>query len=300
MTKPRVGVIGLGSMGHGMAVSAAKAGLEVTGFDLSAARRAALSDVGLAVAESLPVVAEGSDVLVSVVVNAAQTDAVLFGPGGVAERMPEKAVFVSCATVPPGFASATAARLESAGRYYLDAPMSGGTAGADAGALTFMASGSPAAFERANPVLQAMSKKVYRLGDAAGRGSSMKLINQLLVGIHIAAAGEAMAMAIKLGLDPEEVFEVICNSAGSSWAFGDRVPKMLSGDYSAKSAVGIFTKDLGIVLDTARAEGFPVPLAGSALQSYLMAEAAGMKQDDDSSVLRVYARLAELDLPGSS
>ncbi|NIA70946.1 NAD(P)-dependent oxidoreductase [Pelagibius litoralis] len=298
MAKTRVGVIGLGSMGFGMAVSAQKAGLEVVGFDLAAERRDALVAEGGSVAASLRELAGGVDVLVSVVVNAAQTEAVLFGPDGVAEVMPEGAVFVSCATVAPKFAGEAAARLEAGGRHYLDAPMSGGAVGANAGALTFMASGSAAAFERADPALQAMGKKIYRLGDTAGRGSSMKLINQLLVGIHIAAAGEAMAMAVKLGLDPEEVYEVISNSAGASWAFCDRVPSMLTGDYSPKSAVSIFTKDLGIVLDTARAEGFPVPLAGNALQSYLMAEAAGMAGDNDSSVVRVYAKLAELDLPG--
>lgn len=295
----RVGVIGLGSMGLGMAVSALKAGLAVTGFDLSAERRKVLADAGGQVAESLPALAEGADIVVSVVVNAAQTEAVLFGDQGVAETMPEGAVFISCATMAPKRATEMAARLEAGGRHYLDAPMSGGTTGANAGALTFMASGSPAAFERAEPALQAMGEKIYRLGDAAGRGSSMKLINQLLVGVHIAAAGEAMAMAAKLGLDLEEVYEVISNSAGASWAFCDRVPSILSGDYSPKSAVSIFTKDLGIVLDTARAEGFPAPLAGNALQAYLMAEAAGMAGDNDSSVVRVYARLAGLDLPQS-
>lgn len=299
MTVIRVGVIGLGSMGLGMAVSALKAGLTVTGFDLSAERRKALADAGGRVAESLPALAEGADIIVSVVVNAAQTEAVLFGDQGVAGAMAEGAVFVSCATMAPKDAAEMAARLEAGGRHYLDAPMSGGTTGANAGSLTFMASGSPAAFERAEPALQAMGGKIYRLGDAAGKGSSMKLINQLLVGVHIAAAGEAMAMAAKLGLDLEEVYEVISNSAGASWAFCDRVPSILSGDYSPKSAVSIFTKDLGIVLDTARAEGFPAPLAGNALQAYLMAEAAGMAGDNDSSVVRVYAKLAGLDLPQS-
>lgn len=298
MAKTRVGVIGLGSMGYGMAVSALGAGLEVVGYDLAAERREALAEKGGTVAESLPALAAGADVVVSVVVNAAQTEAVLFGPGGVAGAMAEGAVFVSCATVAPQIAGQMAERLEATGRHYLDAPMSGGTLGANSGTLTFMAAGSPAAFERADPALQAMGKKVYRLGDTAGRGSAMKLINQLLVGVHIAAAGEAMAMALKLGLDAEEVFEVISNSAGASWAFCDRVPHMLSGDYSPKSAVAIFTKDLGIVLDAARSEGFPVPLAANALQSYLMAEAAGMSRDDDSSVVRVYAQMAGLDLPG--
>ena len=142
-----------------------------------------------------------------------------------------------------------------------------------------------------------MAGRVYRLGDAPGAGSSMKLVNQLLAGTHLAAACEAMALAVRLGLDPQEVFEVISVSAGSSWMFQNRVPHILAGDYRPASAVSIFTKDLGIVLDTARAKEFPVPVAGAALQMFLMAAAMGMAGDDDTSVARVYARLADLDLP---
>ncbi len=292
----RIAVIGLGSMGMGMAKSMLRADHDVVGFDIADAARQAFADAGGTVADSVTAAATDADVVISVVVNAAQTKAVL------ADALPTMAaggVFVSCATVPPAAAKEMAATVESAGRLYLDAPISGGSIKAGLGEITVMASGSEAAFAKAEAALDAMAAKVYRLGDEAGPGSAMKLINQLLAGVHIVSACESMALAIKLGLDPEAVYDVITNAAGSSWMFENRVPHILEGDYSPHSAINIFTKDMGIVLDTARAENFPVPLAGTALQMFLMAAASGMGKDDDSSVARVYAQLAGLTLPGT-
>jgi 3-hydroxyisobutyrate dehydrogenase len=163
--------------------------------------------------------------------------------------------------------------------------------------MTIMASGSAIAFEKAGPVLESMASKVYRLSDEPGVGSAMKLINQHLAGVHIAVACEAMALAIRLGLDPRQVYEVISNAAGSSWMFENRVPHILDGDYSPKSATSIFTKDLGIVMDTARSNHFPVPMASTGLQMFEMAAAAGMQGDDDTSIIRVFAKLAGISLP---
>jgi 3-hydroxyisobutyrate dehydrogenase len=192
-----------------------------------------------------------------------------------------------------------ARQLEADGRHYLDAPMSGGAKRAADGSLTVMASGSAAAFERAAPVLDAIAGKVYRLGDTAGQGAAFKMVNQLLAGVHIAAASEAIAFAASEGLDLARVYEVITASAGNSWMFENRVPHVLDGDYTPHSAVDIFVKDLGIVLDMGRANAFPVPLASAALQLFLMTSAAGMGRDDDASVARLYARIAGLDLPGA-
>jgi 3-hydroxyisobutyrate dehydrogenase len=198
----------------------------------------------------------------------------------------------------PERARALARRLEGAGRHYLDAPMSGGAARAAEGALTMLASGSAAAFARAEPALAAMTGTLYRLGEAPGQGAAFKMVNQLLAGVHIAAACEAVAFAKREGLDLARVFEVITKSAGNSWMFENRVPHILAGNYAPKSAVEIFVKDLGIVVDMARASRFPVPVAGAALQMFLMTAAAGMGRDDDSSVARLYATIAGLDLPG--
>jgi 3-hydroxyisobutyrate dehydrogenase len=238
-------------------------------------------------------------VVVCVVVNAAQTEAVLFGPGGAAETMRAGAVFVSSATMDPAVARRLAARLEETGRHYLDAPMSGGAVRAAEGGLTFLASGTKAAFDAARPALEAMAGKLYELGDAAGQGAAFKMINQLLAGVHIAAASEAMSFAAKQGLDLRKVYEVITASAGNSWMFENRMPHVLDGDYSPKSAVDIFVKDLGIVQDMARAEKYPVPVAAAALQMFLMASGSGMGRDDDASVARLYAQVAGVTLPSS-
>jgi putative dehydrogenase len=295
----KAAVIGLGSMGFGMARSLQRGGFDVAGFDVVAANAARFAAEGGRAAASPAEAVAGADVVVCVVVNAAQTEQVLFGPEGVAEAMPEGAVFVASATADPAVVRRLAARLEDKGRHFLDAPISGGAARAASGELTVMASGSAAAFARARPALDAMAAKVYELGDAAGHGAAFKMINQLLAGVHIAAACEAMAFAAKQGMDLARVYEVITASAGNSWMFENRMPHVLAGDYAPLSAVEIFVKDLGIVQDMARAERFPAPIAAAALQMYLAAAGAGMGRDDDSSLARVYAQLSGAKLPGT-
>jgi len=293
----RVAVIGLGSMGFGMAQSLRREGFEVVGCDVSAAPLQRFREEGGLVARTPALAAEGADVVVSVVVNAAQTEAVLFGSDGAAETLARGAVFVSSATMDPQIARRLGAQLEASGRRYLDAPISGGAVRAAEGQLTIMASGTAEAFAAARPALKAMAGKLYELGDEAGPGSAFKMINQLLAGVHIAAACEAMALAAKQGLDLGKVYEVITASAGNSWMFENRAPHILEGDYAPRSAIDIFVKDLGIVQDMARAERFPAPLAAAALQMYLAASGAGMGQDDDASLARVYAQLSGAKLP---
>lgn len=301
MTSPtNVAVIGLGSMGYGMAQSLRRAGFQVTGCDVSEAPVARFVAEGGQGAASPADAARGAAAVVSVVVNAAQTEAILFGPGGIAETLPDGAVFISSATMDPEVARRLAARLEATGRLYLDAPISGGAARAAEGQLTVLASGSPAAFAKARPMLDAMAAKVYELGDAAGAGAAFKMINQLLAGVHIAAASEAIAFAARQGLELRKVYEVICASAGNSWMFENRVPHVLDGDYTPRSAVEIFVKDLGIIQDMARGARFPVPMAAAALQMFLATAGAGMGRDDDASVARLYARLSGTTLPGES
>ncbi|WP_267358653.1 MULTISPECIES: L-threonate dehydrogenase [unclassified Methylobacterium] len=296
----RAAVIGLGSMGSGMAGTLLRAGFSVAACDVNPEAVARFEAAGGRGAPNPAEAARDADVVVSVVVNAAQTEAVLFGEAGAAAAMPGGAVFVSSATMDPAVARTLAARLEATGRHFLDAPMSGGAARAADGGLTFLASGSAAAFAKARPALDAMAGTLYELGDAAGQGAAFKMINQLLAGVHIAAACEAMAFAAKQGLDLRRVYEVITKSAGSSWMFENRVPHILDADYSPKSAVDIFVKDLGIVQDMARAEKYPVPVAAAALQMFLMASGAGMGRDDDASVARLYAQVSGATLPGKA
>ena len=181
----------------------------------------------------------------------------------------------------------------------IDAPISGGAARAAKGELSIRGSGADEAFAKADAVLAAIAVKVYRLGDSAGTGSKVKMINQLLAGVHIASACEAMALAIRAGADPKAVYEVISNSAGSSWMFQNRVPHILEGDYTPLSAVNIFVKDLGIVLDSAKKMAFPLPLTAAAHQLYLAAAGAGLGGQDDSAVVKVYQMMSGIDLPAS-
>jgi len=294
----RVGVIGLGSLGMGMARRLVGAGFRVAGYDIREAAAQALAAAGGHAAASPAAAAAEADILFVMVVSAAQVEEVLFGAGAAAAALPRGAVVVLSATVPPSFAAATAKRLAASGHLMLDAPVSGGAAGAANGTLTVMGSGPEAAFAKVEGALAAVAGKVYRLGEDAGVGSTVKTVNQLLAGIHIAAAAEAMALGVRAGADAKTLYEVISNSAGASWMFGNRVPHMLAGDYTPLSAIDIFVKDLGLVLDTGRELRFPLPLAGAAHQLFLMAAAAGLGREDDAAVVKVYEKLAGITVGG--
>ena len=284
----RVGVIGLGAMGGGMARSLRRHGCNVHVFDLRAdAVQAFAKDGGVACA-SPAAMAALCDVIVSVVVNAAQTEGLLFGEGGCAAAMKPGSVFVMCSTVDPNWSIALESRLAKFGVLYLDAPISGGAARAASGEMTMMTSGRPEAYAVVAPLLDAMAAKVYRLGDKAGAGSKVKIINQLLAGVHIAAAAEAMALGLREGVDPASLYEVITHSAGNSWMFENRMAHVLAADYTPLSAVDIFVKDLGLVLDVARASKFPLPLSSTAHQMFMQASTAGFAKEDDSAVIKIF------------
>ncbi|UYG09241.1 NAD(P)-binding domain-containing protein [Halomonas sp. M4R1S46] len=294
---PRIGVIGLGAMGMGTATALLEQGLAVTGCDVSTPARQAFEAQGGRTATTPAELAARCDIVLLVVVNADQVEQVLFGDQGLVGRLAPGSVVLQCATVAPSIARRLGERLAEAGLEMLDAPISGGAAKARRGELSVMASGTPAAFDKAAAALDGMAATVYRLGDAAGIGSSMKLVNQLLAGVHIATAAEAMALGIRMGLDPDTVYEVITHSAGNSWMFENRVPHILKGDYTPLSAVDIFVKDLNIVHDTGRELAMPTPVTASALQQFTAAKGAGFGREDDSAVIKVYERLSGIALP---
>jgi len=293
----KIGVIGLGSMGMGAALNLVKHGHEVHGCELREAGRAEFTEGGGHAVASAAALPEGMQALILFVVNAAQANDVLFGPQGCAGKLPKGAVVICCTTMAPDAARALEGRLAESGLLMLDAPVSGGMVGARAGTMTVMASGSPAAFALADPLLEGMAGKVWRLGEAIGIGSTVKMVNQLLAGVHIATAAEALALGIRAGADPQALFDVISSSAGSSWMWQNRVPHILAGDDTPLSSVNIFVKDLGIVLDQARGFTFPLPMASAAHQLFLAAAAAGHGGRDDSFVIRVWEALAGIELP---
>lgn len=297
MTDYRVAIFGLGSMGGGMAGALVRAGHITHGFDVNPDAVARFRASGGADG-AFEDVAARLDTVVIVVLNAAQTDSVLFGENGVAARLSPGTAVIACATVAPDFARDMAKRCADLGLLYLDAPVSGGSIRAKDGTLTILASGTAATFAKARPALDAMAGQVFELGDAAGAGSSMKAVNQMLTGVQIAIMAEAMTFGMTQGVEPAKFLEIIRQCAGTSWALESRAPHIIAGDYTPLSAVDIWPKDLGIVLDIARSARFAAPITAAALQQYLAASGSGLGQQDDAAVAKVYARNAGLTLPG--
>lgn len=285
----KVGVIGLGAMGQGVAKNLLAAGFDVYGCDVREASLALFVAQGGKRCETPAQLGAECDVVIIFVVSAEQTDVVLFGEHGAAGAMRVGSVVVASATVPPAYPIALGERLARSGISLIDSPVSGGVVGAADGTLSLLASGPDSAFEACEDVLRAISSKVYRLGSAHGVGSKVKIINQLLVGVQIAAAAEAMALGLAEGVDPAQLYEVITHSAGNSWAFSERVPRIIGGNYApAVTALDIFVKDLGLVLETAKANEFPLPLASTAYQMFTTASAAGYGSEDDTAVIKIF------------
>jgi len=293
----KIAVFGLGAMGYGIAKSILRAGHTTYGFDVVPEQTTRFQKDGGSVG-AMADVAGSLDAVAVAVLNAAQTEAVLFGENGIVPQLRSGAVVLACATVPPDFARDMERRCDAHGVLYLDAPISGGAAKAANGQLSIMASGSEAAFDAAKPVLDAVAETVFTLGDSAGAGSAMKAVNQLLAGVHIATMAEALTFGMTQGVTPEKFVEVISKCAGTSWMLENRAPHIVDGDYTPLSSVNIWPKDLGIVLDIAKSAQFSAPITATALQQFIAAAGIGLGGEDDSAVAKVYARNAGLTLPG--
>jgi L-threonate 2-dehydrogenase len=304
MSRERVGLVGIGAMGRGVAANLIAKGHPVVGYDVRPDMRGWLEERGGRHAANPADLARQCAIVVSFVVDDAQTEAVLFGDGGMAGALAAGSVFVACSTMPPSYVSALGDRLAGHSVSLIDAPVTGGAAGAAKGTLTVMAAGDPAAFARVRPVLEAFGGRIYHLGDRPGAGAQLKVINQLLCGVHLAAAGEALALAKRQGLPLDTVLEVLRSGAAASWMLGDRGPRMVDEAFGdVTSAVDIFVKDLGLVQQAARESRFSAPLASAAFGAFLSVSGRGMGKWDDSAVTCHYAREpypGEVPLPGRS
>jgi len=289
-----VGFVGLGAMGLPMAKNLLQRQFRVRGFDVRRDAIDAITAAGGTGCVSAAEAAAGADILVLMVVNMAQAEAVLFQAGALA-ALPTGAVVVLMATCPPAAVQSLGERIAEAGRRFIDAPVSGGVVGATGGTLTIMAAAPRAVFEEARPVLAALGDKLFHVGETWGQGATVKTVNQLLCGVHIAAAAEALALAQKAGIAGGVALEILGGSAASSWMLKDRGPRMLEDEPAVTSAVDIFVKDLGIVLDAGRSAKVPTPMAALAHQLFLSASGQGRGPQDDSQVIAVYRQLAGLD-----
>lgn len=295
--KYNVCVVGLGSMGMGVARSCIAAGLKTAGVDLDLEKCKDLVETGAVEAGAVCKDAENLDALVLLVVNAKQCKTVLFGENGFANRMKPGAVVMVSSTISAADAKEIASGLEQKGLLVLDAPVSGGAAKANTGDITVMAAGKKEAFDRLKPVLDAVAGKVYNIGEEIGLGATVKIIHQLLAGVHIAAGAEAMALAARANIPLDVMYDVVTHAAGNSWMFENRMKHVVDGDYTAKSAVDIFVKDLRLVSETGLALNFPLPLASTAYTMFANASNAGFGKLDDSAVIKTFSgvKLPEKD-----
>lgn len=277
-------------MGMGAAKSCIRAGLNTYGVDLNPQALKTLQQAGAKqAATSADAFAAELDAVLLLVVNAAQVKQILFGENGLAPRLkPATAVMVS-STISAADAKDIERQLQALGLNMLDAPVSGGAAKAAEGQMTVMAAGAEATFAQLQPVLDAVAGKVYRIGAEIGLGATVKIIHQLLAGVHIAAGAEAMALAARAGIPLDVMYDVVTNAAGNSWMFENRMRHVVEGDYTPKSAVDIFVKDLGLVTDTAKMLHFPLPLASTAFNMFTAASNAGYGKEDDSAVIKIFA-----------
>ena len=284
-------IIGLGAIGLGMARNILAAGIPLRGFDLSAKALDAFTALGGVALDNAAAAAAECEVVMIMVVNASQTRTVLF-ENGVANAMKPGGVVVMGSTISPGDARDIASRLNEIDLMAIDAPVSGGQVGAEAGTLTVMASGADAAFDRVKSILSAVAGKVYRLGTENGIGATYKVVHQLAAGVHLAAAAELMALGVKAGCDPATLFDVVSRSAGNSWMLENRGPRMMEKSPNITSAVDLFVKDIGLALDLGGSSKTPLPLAAAAYQMFVGASAMGYGRDDDSLVIRAYEALS--------
>ena len=294
----RVGWVGLGAMGLPMARCVARAGYELTAYDIDPGRAASLAADRVKPAASISEVASGVDVLALMVATPGQVEAVLYGDDPAATALPPGAVVLVMATVGPAAVQHWADRLAEQQVEVVDAPVSGGVARAAAGDLLVMVSGPETAVHHVQPLLDAMARSAPVVGSAPGDGQKVKLVNQLLCGVHIAAAAEALAFAEAMRLDPTATWEVVRAGAAASFMLDDRGERMVHGSDKVKSALDIFVKDMGLVLDAARDTAYPAPLASAAEQLYLAGHRAGLGRRDDSSIIEVLRGNLTVSGPG--
>ena len=286
-----IAFVGLGTMGLPMAEALLQRQMRVVGYDMRLAAVEKLVAMGGTGAATAELAAKGADVLVLMVVNADQAEAVLFEGGALAASVPD-AIVILTATCAPGRVADIAARVEKTGRALVDAPVSGGVAGIRDNTLTVLASAPKPVFEKIKPILLAFGRNVYHLGESPGQGAAMKIVNQLLCGVHIAATAEALALAERSGIDPQVALEIVSNSAASSWMLKNRGPRMVADNPDVLSAVDVFVKDLGLVLAAGASSKMALPMAATAHQLFLAAAGLGLGGKDDSQVIAAYRALA--------
>lgn len=284
------GIVGVGNMGGGMAARLLSCGWRVRACDLVAAKVDALVALGAQAAATPAGAAAGADALIVAVVDASQTEEVLFGPEGAAAALAPGRAVLLCPTIAPADVERLAGRLAGMGLAAIDAPMSGGPARARDGSMSLMVACTDAAYEANEALLAVLSSRLFRIGTRPGDGARTKLVNNLLAGINLAGAAEALALAERLGLDPARTLDVIEQSSGQSWIGADRMRRAVAGDYAPRAHATLLHKDTGLALEAARAAGFHARLGPAAHAAFAQAVEEGLGESDDAILYQLARR----------
>lgn len=284
----KVGIIGIGAMGMAMAINLQCKGYAPVVRDIRAEAEQAARKRGMTVAASPAELASQVELVIVVVLNAQQIGEVLFGADGVVQsKTPCKTVML-CSTIAPEDTEGFAVQLASHGIATIDAPISGGPARAEAGTMSIMLAGEPAVLQAQEPVLAALSDKQFFVSERIGDGARVKLVNNLLAGINLVAGAEALALGMKLGLQPRKLFDIICASSGKSWIFEDRMARALDDDFSPRAFAHILTKDVTLATSMADKAGHETPLGDAALAVFRETVERGWAELDDAAVIKTY------------
>lgn len=287
----KIGFVGLGNMGGGMARNLLRAGFSVVVHDLDPRKVQALTEHGAEVASSPREVARQTTRMLSMVETTAQAEAVLTGENGYIQSAGAGSIVISSSTIDPFALRRMGEKLAERGIHLLDAPVSGGKIGADAGTLTVIVGGPRELYDKCEDIFRGMGKNLFHVGPL-GNGLAMKIVNNLMLQANAVAVAETAVLAAKAGLDPQTVLDIIRTSSGNSWAFERVMPRIVSRDFSPANTIDINHKDQALGIDFARQLGVPVPVAALTEQVYQMARAAGLNKSDGSSVVKVFEAMA--------
>ena len=290
----RVGFVGLGTMGGAMAANVAHAGFEVTAWNRTPGRAAELADLGVTLASTAAAAAAQADVIVTIVSDTPDVEAVLFGPDGVASGARPGSLVVDMSTISPSATRGFAARLAAQGVAMLDAPVSGGSEGARKGTLSIFVGGDAADLERARPVLAAMGTTITHLGPI-GAGQAAKAVNQVILAGAYLGVAEGIVLAMKAGLDVEALVAALSGGAAQSWVLANRSGRMLANDYPLGFKVALHRKDLAIALEMARETGTALPVTAIVENLEAALVKRGHGGDDVSAVARTIRELSGLE-----
>jgi 3-hydroxyisobutyrate dehydrogenase len=290
-TQVRVGVVGLGIMGTGMARNLVRAGHDVVVYNRTAARTAPLAEAGARVADSPAELAADRDVVLLCVSDTPDVEAVLFGPSGVAAGVRPGSLVVDCSTIAPAATRTYAERLAGQGVGFVDAPVSGGSEGAQNGTLSIMVGGSAADVAAARPVLDAIGRTVTHVGPV-GAGQTCKLVNQVLVVANMLAVAEALLLADAGGLDLTTAIAAVQGGAGGSWMLSNRGPQVVARDWRPGFTIDLQQKDLRLVLEAADQLGVPALATATVHQLYRTLQAQGLGGEGNHALVKALEHLA--------